>query len=63
VVFWTICLRRNVIDFCYKQDSLMRDMAAFDDSTHMIDARRTDDCQVTQVYLFFPLDVVPSAVT
>jgi len=41
----------------------MRDMAAFDDSAHTIDAHRTDDCQVTQVYLFFPLDVVQSAVT
>ena len=28
-MFWTICLRRNAVGLCHKQDSLMRDTAAF----------------------------------
>jgi len=51
MLFWTSCLQPNVIVFYYKQDSLMRDTAAFDDSivrdetidAHMLDCRNVDN--------------------
>ena len=44
--FWTICLQRNVVNFCHKQDSLMR--GTFVDSGR----RSTRTCVILQNFLY-----------